>query len=148
MASYNGSHICSRIQVGWGVGHYVLMRGILPEVDVEAGEEVREAILHTMKDSDSSLREHKPADFEYIEASGKCMSVPAQLSGFEWTGRAVKQLSGTGAVYVWLWVERDLDEVEFSDDSSTSSSDAGEPDVKVIKVERPGECFSSGPRTL
>ena len=71
-------------------------------------------------------------DFEYLEAAGKCMSVPAQQSTFEWTGRAVKQLAGTGAIYVRLLIEGD------SDDSS-ESSDVSEPEVKLIKVEPPGE---------
>ena len=114
---------------------YVLMRGILPEMSVDASEgEIRHGIFKTMRDSEPTLRELTSTDFEFMEASGKCMSVPAQQVGFEWTGRAVKQLSGTGAVYVRLLVEREL-----SSDDSSQSSDAAEPEVKVIKVEPPGE---------
>lgn len=74
------------------------------------------------------------SDFEFMEASGKCMCVPAQRTSFKWTGRAVKQLAGVWAVYVRLRPDRssDSDSVVLSD--SSSSSDCL-PQVKVIRRE-------------
>lgn len=70
---------------------YVLMRGMLPEISVEADEKaVREVIINTIRDSEKTLNDISWNDFEYLEASGKCLCVPAHQSNFEWTGRAIK----------------------------------------------------------
>jgi hypothetical protein len=61
-------------------------------------------------------------DFEFMEASGKCLCVPAQQPGFKWTGRAVKQLAGNGAVYV----TEEREGEECSSDDSDSLPDIGE----------------------
>lgn len=112
---------------------YVLMRGMLPEIEVCAGEEeVRETIMHTMKDSEKSLAAFDHSQFQLMEANGKTLCVPAQHAGFEWTGRAVKELSGSGAVYVRLTSERQ------EESSTDSNSSDGEPDVKFIRMDPPG----------
>lgn len=114
---------------------YILLRGMLPEISVSASErEVRSFIRDALKDSDDTLLGCSPDDFEYLEANGKNLSTPAHQSDFEWTGRAVKQLAGNGAVYVRLTNEREQDVGDFSDSSTDS------PDVKIIKVERACEC--------
>lgn len=116
---------------------YILMRGLLPEVAVSATEgEVRGVIRNTIKDSEETLSGCLSSDFEYMEASGKCVCIPAHQAGFEWTGRAVKQLAGAGAIYVRLTTERE-------DDPSSESSDSSELpcDVKIVKVEDPGERY-------
>ena len=118
---------------------YVLMRGLLPEIAVSATEgEVRTFIRDTIRNSEKTLSACLSSDFEYMEASGKCVCTPAHQADFEWSGRAVKQLAGAGAVYVRLVYDR---ENNLSDESSDSSSESTftEPDVKVIKVECEGE---------
>lgn len=106
---------------------YVLIRGMLPEIPVAASEqEVRVCICDTMKNSEESL---SCCHFEFMEASGKCLCVPAQQAGFEWTGRAVKALAGTGAVYVRLTEERE----DEGDRSEMSDSSESLPDVKVTR---------------
>ena len=113
---------------------HVLMRGMLPEIEMSAGErEVRGYICDTIKNSEKSLSSCGPSDFEYLEASGKCLCVPAQQASFSWTGRAVKQLAGTGAVYVRLTIEHEEDEGSYSSDSDSL------PDVKIIKEEHFGK---------
>ena len=105
---------------------YVWMRGMLPEIEMTASEqEVRGFISNTISFS--------PIDFEFMEASGKCLCVPAQQAKFEWTGRAVKQLAGTGAVYIRLREER---EEGFSEELSDSSDSL--PDLKISKGENSG----------
>lgn len=108
-------------------GRHVWIRGILPEIAVTATEEkVHQVVGEVISNCDSALGQR---DFEFMEASGKCLCVPAQNKSFEWTGRAVKQLAGTGAVYVRLTTERECyieSEVGSSDDSLYSL-----PDVKI-----------------
>ena len=43
-----------------------------------------------------------PTDFHFINLAGKQASVPSCKEGFEWNGRAVKELAGSGAVYIRL----------------------------------------------
>lgn len=115
---------------------YVLIRGMLPEIEINACEkEVRDCICNTIKNSEESLSHCGPDDFEFLEASGKCLCVPAHQASFAWTGRAVKQLAGTGAVYVRLTIEPMEEEEEESGSSEADSL----PDVKVLKVERGGK---------
>lgn len=117
---------------------YVLMRGMLPELSIEADEkELRQVIANTMCDSEKALNELSRNDFEFLEANGKRLCVPAHQLDFEWTGRAVKQLSGSGAVYVRLTAARR--DIESSDSSSESSLGETEPEVKIVKVEKSGE---------
>ena len=106
---------------------YILMRGMLPEVSVNASEN---EMRHYIRDSSEKvLGRLSINDFEFLEACGKRLCVPAHQADFEWTGRAVKQLAGTGAIYVRLTRAREED--DWSDDSSLANS---EPDVKVVKV--------------
>lgn len=110
---------------------HVLLRGMLPEIEMTATEEeVRGSICDTIKNSEKSLVELVPSEFEFLGASGKCLCISAHQASFVWTGRAVKGLAGTGAVYVRLTVER---EEEASSMQSDSSDDL--PDVKVSRSE-------------
>lgn len=123
---------------------------------MDSGEiEVRKIIRDTISDFDTSVNSD---DFEFMEANGKNS---AHQPGFEWTGRAVKELAGyhyklcacaffkillalssehcdlhagTGAVYVHLTVERNQE----SSDGGDSTDSATEPDVKIVKVENIG----------
>ena len=114
---------------------YVVMRGILPEVPVSAGESVvRSCVAEAIKHSEKTLAGLAPNGFEFLEACGKCLCVPAHNLGFVWTGRAVKELAGTGAIYLRLTEERE-------EDGSTSddTSDSQEPDIKIVKIESQGK---------
>ena len=117
---------------------HVWIRGMLPEIEVTATEDdVRKVIGEVIKNSDPTLG---ACDFEFMEASGKCLCVPAQKASFEWTGKAVKQLAGSGAVYVRLTVERS-DEDDSCNDSEVMFSDSSSdslPRVKVTKKECAG----------
>ena len=109
---------------------HVLLRGMLPEIGISANEEeVRGYICDTIKHSEKSLQKFLPCDFEFFEASGKCLCIPAHHATFMWTGRAIKGLAGTGAVYVRLTVEREMDE------SSSEQSDSSD-DLPYVKVPR------------
>ena len=48
------------------------------------------------------LSEFGPADFHFINMAGKQAPVLWCKQGFEWNGRAVKELAGSGAVYIRL----------------------------------------------
>ena len=79
---------------------------MLPEIPVDASErEVHTYIRDTIKNAEDSLSGCLLSDFEYVEAHGKNLCVPAQQSDFEWTGRAVKELAGSGSIYVRLTTE-------------------------------------------
>ena len=72
-------------------------------------------------------------DFEFLEASGKQLCVPAHTAELEWTRRAVKELAGSGCVYVWL-----IDDGESDSDSGASCNS---PEVKVVKIETQGAYY-------
>lgn len=63
--------------------------------------------------------EISPTDFEFINMSGKQASIAYCKDNFEWDGRAIKELSGSGSVYVHLTKCTDFEEV------LTVSSDDG-----------------------
>lgn len=46
-----------------------------------------------------------PDDFEFINMSGEQATVPFCRDKFRWNGRAVKELAGSGAVYIRLTKE-------------------------------------------
>ena len=75
----------------------ICMRGLLPQISVHASEsEVRDEICDVLRTCSPDLSECIPSDFEFIEMSGKQARVPQCKAGFEWEGRAVKELSGSG----------------------------------------------------
>ena len=64
------------------------------------------------------------------------MCVPAQKEDFEWSVKSVKQLTGTGSIYIRLTTDHFL--------SSGGSDDSdGEKDVKICKIEK-GEVLLNG----
>ena len=122
--------------------HIVSMRGILPEIPMDACDrEIRTHIRDTIKNAEPSLSGCLLSDFEYLEATGKNLCVPAQQSDFEWTGRAVKELAGSGAVYVRLTTDLCSNSSDESPDSPMGSFN--EPDVKIVKVEKSGNYHST-----
>ena len=83
----------------------IITRGLLPQISVSATEkEVRSEIFEIMQSCETpNLSEIGPDDFQFINMSGKQASVPyCKRKGFEWNGRAVKELAGSGAVYIRL----------------------------------------------
>lgn len=120
----------------------VSMRGILPEIPMDACDrEIRTHIRDTIKNAEPSLSGCLLSDFEYVEASGKNLCVPAQESDFEWTGRAVKELAGSGAVYVRLTTDLCSESSDELADSPMGS--CNEPDVKIVKIEKSGNHHST-----
>ena len=103
----------------------IFLRGMLPEFEYASDElYIRRSIVDMINGSvDAPIDLH---DFEFLEAAGKQLCVPAKTDELEWTGRAVKQLAGSGCVYIRLT----HDSKKFNSDSS--------PDVELLKVERPG----------
>lgn len=93
----------------------VAVRGLLPEIDTEATEdEVCSEIQSVITNSGEDTSTYTLYGFEFTEATGKYLYVPAKLKGFQWSGRALKNLAGSGQVYVRLL---------YNPDSSSSDSD-------------------------
>ena len=85
----------------------ILTSGLLPVLSVDATEEeIRNeicAIVNSCKTKDKlNLSVIAVNDFHFINMSGKHATVPHCKEGFEWNGRAVKELAGSGSVYVRL----------------------------------------------
>jgi hypothetical protein len=81
----------------------IRMRGLLPPISIEASEsEVRREIDVIRTCSFPDLTECTPYDFEFIDMCGKQATIPRCKVGFEWKGRAVKELAGSGCLYVRL----------------------------------------------
>ena len=109
---------------------FILFRALLPEIPIDDSEEkIREIIIsliHSNKQFDMSS--FSESDFEFIDVNGKQACVPTCQESQQFNGRAIKQLAGTGAVYVRLvkkipsrvlYVQDD----DFELESSTSKSD-------------------------
>ena len=101
----------------------IVMRGLLPDISVNAPEDdVRKEICEVIR----GINEHdahlcQPEYFEFIDMNGKNASVLNVKSGYSFTGKAVKNLAGTGCVYVRM--TRELF-------STYISSDDNSPKVK------------------
>jgi len=80
----------------------IFMTGVLPSLStVATEEEVREEIC-TLIHRNFGTNSVSSTDFEFINMSGKQASVAFSKEGFHWDGRAVKELSGSGGIYVRL----------------------------------------------
>ena len=100
---------------------YVIMRGMLSEISLTATEkEVRSCILEVIR-SDRAYGCCSEYDFEFLEANGRNVCVPAKPSNFTWNGKAVKSLSGTGAIYVRFTVNHEI--LALSSSSSESEEE-------------------------
>ena len=81
----------------------VALRGVLPEIYMEATElDVRRVIARVISNCGEEYAACSKYSFEFIEANGKHLYVPAKPLGFQWSGKAVKQFAGNGQVYVRL----------------------------------------------
>lgn len=102
------------------------LRGILPELEYTFTESQIRGTIASIINAHKEL-EIEEDDFEFLEANGKHLCVPAQTPEFKWTGRALKELAGTGCIYVRLTCD-DLNE----------SENPESPDLKIVKVETAG----------
>ena len=87
----------------------ICLTGLLPSISLEASEKtVRNEICEVIQSSCSSnLSSIEPQDFEFISMTGKHAAVPQCRNGFQWNGCAVKELAGSGSVYVRLMKDCD-----------------------------------------
>lgn len=115
----------------------ICMRGLLPPILVDVSEdEVRNEICDVVRTcSVPDLSECTPSDFEFIDMSGKQARIPQCKVGFEWDRRAVKELAGTGCVYIRL--TRNINH-----ESETSSSDEL-PSAFTLSSHQPSSSDSS-----
>ena len=111
----------------------VVVRGMLPNISLTATEkEVRTHICEVIS-SDKMYACCGENDFEFLEANGRSVCVPAKLSSFTWNGKAVKSLSGTGAVYVRFIVNPEV--LASSSSSSDSETEEKSGVNKIIKID-------------
>ena len=103
----------------------ISMRGLLPPIPLESTEDVRREICEVIRSS-SEFADCGTNDFEFIDMSGKQASVPKCKAGFEWNGRAVKELAGSGCLYV-----------RFTKFIGEASSDGSDSDLPQITVQTP-----------
>lgn len=103
----------------------IAVRGLLPPIPVDASEsDVRREICDVIR-SCSDYAECSPDDFQFIDMNGKQASIPKCKVGFLWDGRAVKELAGSGCLYVRL-----TSNVGGSSESS-SDDETQLPDISV-----------------
>ncbi len=101
----------------------IIVRGLLPPISLDANQdEIRQEVCAVINDN-PSLSEVTPSDFEFVSVSGKQVSIPQCKKGFDWDGRAVKELAGSGCVYVRLTREFDAEKGKEIVDISSESSD-------------------------
>lgn len=126
----------------------VLMRGMLPDISIAATEEeVRKEICTVIRNCvQSNLAACQPNDFQFIDMSGKHACVPAVKPGMSFTGKATKQLAGSGCLYVRLTRDIDLENPDSDDSNSMAVGEGGEisdADITLVKVEAPPTSLST-----
>lgn len=100
------------------------MRGMLADISVESDEQAVRNHIRDVIRSDDKYSLILSSDFEFLEANGKNIFVPAMPPGFVWSGKAVKNLAGNGAIYVRLLIDVD-DEYKSDSDDNLPSYDIG-----------------------
>ena len=121
---------------------YILVRGLLPDISLDASEKmVRKEIADVINSSnslgDASCGIH---DFEFIDLNGKHATVPNVKQGLEFTGRAVKNLAGSGNVYVRMTSDM---VISIHDSSDSGSVEDEFPDASFLT-----ECNPPKRRTI
>lgn len=106
----------------------IVVRGLLPPIMVEASkEEIRKEIREVIR-SEPDFGDCGIHDFEFIDMSGKQAPVPQCKTGFYWDGRAVRELAGSGCLYIRLTSDIGTlpsgseDDIRSKDKSSDSDS--------------------------
>ena len=105
---------------------YITMRGMLPDISLTATEKEIRSHIREVIASDRSYICCTENDFEFLEANGRNVCVPAKPANFTWNGKAVKSLSGTGAVYVRFTIDDEI--------LGISDSNSSDEEVKVVQV--------------
>ena len=83
---------------------YILLRGLLPEISINAKEyEIRSDIISLYNCQEFDLHYITEKDFQFIDCTGKHCVVPVCSEGQVFNGRSIKQMAGTGAVYIRLF---------------------------------------------
>ena len=108
---------------------FVLMRGMLPDISLTATEKEVCAHICEVIRSDDSYGYCTEKDFEFLEATGKSICVPAKPANFTWNGKAVKSLSGSGSVYIRFVVDH-----EILNRASNTGSDSDIDDGSEIEI--------------
>ncbi len=73
-----------------------------PSLPIDASEkDIRGEICDVIKSTDE-FKDVTPEDFEFRNMCGKQGTIPQCKEGFEWNGRSVKELAGSGSVSVRL----------------------------------------------
>ena len=79
----------------------IVTRGFISDVFLDSTEgEMRQEIYEVILNA--GLRSIGPKDFEFVDVNGKTGCVLSRKEGSEFSGRAIKQVAGTGAIYVRL----------------------------------------------
>ena len=79
----------------------IVTRGFISDVLLDSTEgQVRQEIYEVLHSA--GLKSIGPNDFEFIDVNGKTGCVLNRKEGSEFSGRAIKQVAGTGAIYVRL----------------------------------------------
>ena len=86
---------------------FILFRALLPEIELDDSEEkIREVITSVIRcNKQFNMSCFLESDFEFIDVNGKQASVPTCQESQQFNGRTVKQMAGTGAIYVRLLKE-------------------------------------------
>ena len=69
------------------------------------------------------FKDVSPDDFELINMSGKQAIFPQCKEGFEWDGPSVKELAGSGSIYVRLLQNIELEGSGTDEEKSSDSED-------------------------
>ena len=78
-----------------------MTRGFISDVLLDSTEEeVRQEIYKVLHSA--GLKSIGPKDFEFIDVNGKTGCILNRKEGSEFSGCAIKQVAGTGAIYVRL----------------------------------------------
>ena len=101
----------------------IVVRGLLPPIMVEASEEeIRKEICEVIRSNiEPDFSDCGNHDFEFIDMSGKQASVPQCKTGFSWDGRAVRELAGSGCLYVRLTSDIGIFPSDSEDESSNKN---------------------------
>lgn len=121
-----------------------MLRGVLPEIDIEASElDVCKVISGVITNFGEEFISCSRYSFEFIEANGKSLYVPAKPAGFQWSGKAVKNLAGNGQVYVRLLYDT-MSSSESEDIPSVfQQRPIASDDAIIIDSESPSSSYST-----
>ena len=108
---------------------FICVTGLLLSLPIDSSEsEIRNEICEVIK-SASEFKDVSPDDFEFINRNGKQATVPQCKEGFKWDGRSVKELAGSGSIYVRL-----LRNIELEGSGTDEEKSSGSEDLPYVNV--------------